>query len=311
METTYNVKKTTAQSYGYIIIAVFLWATIEIVMQIIKDDTSAIIINFFRFSIGGVTLLGYSLSIHNVGSLKTFLIRFPKYYLPAAFFGLTFGMLLFSIGTLKTEAFMAATIISSNPIIISFFMILFQGEKRNPGKIGGILLGFLGILIIITEFQFAAFLDSEYFVGNLLVFLGTVLWSLDLIIGKVLFNKSKTHPEAFQASSLDFNTTTFLITALLMVPFLFLPGEWTRLASQSLTTWGALIYLGIFPTGLAYLFFFKGIHQMEVSRGANLFYLKPIFVVILSALILQAQPSIFFFLGLGVEIIALFLISKY
>lgn len=280
-------------------------------MQIIKDDTSGIIINFFRFFIGGITLFVYSFSIHKTRSLKTFFVRYPKYYLPAAFFGLTLGMLLFSIGTLKTEAFMAATIISSNPIIISFFMIVFQGEKRNPGKIGGIILGFVGIVIIITELQFAAFLDSEYLVGNMLVFLGTILWSLDLIIGKILFNKSKTNPEEFQASSLDFNTVTFFITTLFMIPFLFLPGEWTILTSQSLSTWGALLYLGIFPTGVSYLLFFKGIQRMEVSRGANLFYLKPIFAVILAALILQGQPSIFFFLGLGVEIIALFLISKY
>ena len=304
------MKKETTKSYGYILIAVFLWATIEIVMQIIKDDTSGIIINFFRFFIGGVTLLVYSFSVGKVRSLKLFLVRFPKFYLPASLFGLTFGMLLFSIGTLKTEAFMAATIISSNPIIISFFMILFQGEKRNLSKIGGIFLGFLGIVIIITEFQFADFLDSEYFVGNLLVFLGTILWSLDLIIGKVLFNKSKTNPEEVQVSSLDFNTVTFLITALMMIPFLFLPGEGEKLTSQSLSTWAALIYLGIFPTGVAYLFFFKGIQRMEVSRGANLFYLKPVFAVALSALILQGQPNIFFFIGLGVELLALFLISK-
>ena len=40
-------------------------------------------------------------------------------------------------------------------------MIIFQGEKRNPAKLVGIFLGFIGIVIIITEFQFAAFLDSE------------------------------------------------------------------------------------------------------------------------------------------------------
>ncbi len=296
-------------SYLYLIIAIFLWATIEIAIKSIQDNTSPILINFLRFFVGGLSLLFYNILTKKTQTLKYLIRTFPKSYLIASFFGLTIGMTLFAYGTSRTESFLAAAIISSNPLLISTYMILFKGEKRSLNKIFGIILGFLGMIMIITEFKFKDFMQTENIVGNILVLVGTALWCIDLIIGKTLLEKTKENEENGKVTSLDFNIVTFLASSILMTPFLFLPGEFNTFINQTWNTWLILLYLGILATGVSYFLFFKGISQMEASKGINIVYLKPIFATALSFIIFNTSPSLFFYIGCGIEIFALIIIS--
>ena len=295
--------------YLYLIFAIFLWATIEIAIKSIQDNTTPILINFLRFFIGGISLLIYNILSRNTHTLKNLIKSFPKSYLIASLFGLTIGMTLFAYGTSLTESFLAAAIISSNPLMISTYMILFKGEKRSLNKIFGIILGFFGMFAIITEFKFKDFLQLENLLGNILVLIGTALWCIDLIIGKNLLDKAKENEEVGEVTSLDFNIVTFLTSSIFMIPFLFLPGQFSTLLNQTWDTWLVLLYLGILATGISYFLFFKGIGKMEASKGINIVYLKPIFATILSFLIFNTSPSLYFYIGCGIEILALIIIS--
>ena len=296
-------------SYIYLIIAIFLWATIEIAIKSIQDNTTPILINFLRFFIGGISLLIYKILTRKTLTLKYLIKTFPKSYLIASFFGLTIGMTLFAYGTSMTEPFLAAAIISSNPLLISTYMILFKGEKRSFNKIFGIILGFIGMIMIITEFKFKDFLQMENLLGNILVLVGTALWCIDLIIGKILLEKTKENEENTKVTSLDFNIVTFLASSILMIPFLFFPGEFSTLLNHNLDTWLIMLYLGVLATGVSYFLFFKGISKMEASKGINLVYLKPIFATILSFIIFSTSPSLYFYIGCGIEILALIIVS--
>ncbi|MHA1519107.1 MAG: DMT family transporter [Promethearchaeota archaeon] len=308
----------------YLIGAVFLFATIEIGIKSIQGETTSLLTNFFRFFIGGISLLLYAIWKRRIPSLIHFIRKYPKYYLPAALIGLVGGMLLFTYGTSLTDASLSAAIISSNPIMISTYMILFQGEKRTTTKIIGNFLGFFGVVLIITELDFSEFASGGNLLGNLIVFLGTILWVVNLIIGKIVMKKSRvlaqetvykaengesTNLPQHTVSSLDYNIVTFMVASLFMVPFLFTADHFSVIFSHTFETWMILLYLGVITTGFAYLLFFKGLETMEASKSSNMFYLKPIFSVILAFLFLNEIPGIFFYIGGGIEIIALLLIS--
>ena len=145
-------------SYLYLFIAIFLWGTIEIAIKLIQDNTMPILINFLRFFIGGISLLIYKILTRKTQTLKYLIKTFPKSCLIASFFDLTICMALVAYETSITEPFLAATIISSNPLLISTYMILFKGEGHSLKKIFGIILGFIGMIMIITDFKFKDFL---------------------------------------------------------------------------------------------------------------------------------------------------------
>ena len=303
-------------AYFEITFAVFIWATIELVMHLFQEPTSGLIILFFRFMFGGIFLLAIVIFTKRHRNLMLLIKRYPSYYIPAALIGLTLGMWLFSEGTLRTQPAIAATIISTNPIFISLYMMFFQGEKKSWAKILGIFLGFMGIILILTEGHFTLFFENEYLIGNLMVLAGTVFWVINLIIGKLLLSKiipssqnEMELEEKLNISSLEFNTVTFLITGFILIPLILRPAQLNLIISYNFDTWIKLFYLGIFPTGIAYFFYFRGIKSLPASKGANLFYLKPIFSTILAYIILDYIPSNIFYIGIGIEIIALLLIT--
>lgn len=327
-----NKKKIGA--YLSLLGAVFLFASIEISMKLIQGNTSPLLMNFFRFAIGGITLGIYAILSKKTQSIQKLIHSYPKYYIPASLIGLFGGMFLFTYGTTLTTAPLSAVIISSNPLMISTYMILFQGEKRTTSKIAGIILGFIGMVIIITEFNFSQFLNSDLLLGNVLVLLGTLLWVVDLIIGKILMKKSREDPAISDVqptsdlqstsevqsptevqkqtpiSSLDYNVVTFLVASLAMLPFLFTLDQLEIILHHSWETWAGLLYLGIFTTGFGYLLFFKGLEGLEASQGSNIFYFKPIFTIGLSFILFSSLPAFSFYIGFAIEIIAIILISK-
>ena len=326
-------EKNNAKGYLFLFFGIFLWSTIEITLTLVKNEnTTPIIINTFRMLIGGLTLLFFIVVSGRLNQFKAFLKTYPKYYVPAAIIGLVLGQIIYINGTQLTEPQLAATIFSSNPIIISLYMMLFRGEERTSQKIVGIIIGFFGVLLIITELKFGALLQEGYLLGNVLVFVGMSLWTVDVILGKLLFNKDQerlakiekkiqnnsetknknqqVQMHKYQFDSLDFNAITFLLAGIFMLPFLGVKGEIQTLQKTTSAGWWGIVWLGVFTGGLGYLLFFKGLQNIEASKGINAFYFKPIFATILSFLIFQNVPSGIFYVGLVIEIGALVLVSR-
>lgn len=243
-------------------------------------------------------------------SLIAFLKKFPGYSLIAGLVGLTLGLNIYFWGISLTNAAYAATIFSSNPIFVSLISIIFLKESKTKKKFIGIFLGFFGVLLIVTELNFKDLFNQEYLLGNLLSFLGMILWIVDIILGKVVLNKSKSLNIADGKESQNFNAITMIISGITLLPVIFFTDGFQNIHQYSLNTWFLLIYLGIFTAGLGYLFFFKGLNLTEASTGINAFYFKPFIATILSYFIFDYIPSIFLIIGLIIELSAIILVSS-
>jgi drug/metabolite transporter (DMT)-like permease len=299
--------------FFYLFIGIFTWATVELTVKLIQANVSATTINFYRVFFGGIVLIIYTFATKQTASFVYFAKNYPKAYLPATFFGLAFGLLLFFYGVTLTQANISATIFSANPIVISAIMMGFKGEKRTWNKILGILIGFIGVIIIVTEFNLRALISPENILGNILVLIGMFMWCIHVIIGKVLLSQApKTDKDGNPTpplTSMIYNSVTFLWGVLMMIPFLFFTGDWENLFSHSPLTWIGLIYLGAVTGGLGYVAFFRGLQMMDASKGITMFYLKPVIATILAFFLLNEIPKISLYIGIGIEILALFLVA--
>jgi drug/metabolite transporter (DMT)-like permease len=61
--------------------------------------------------------------------------------------------------------------------------------------------------------------------------------------------------------------------------------------------WRSLIYVVIFPSTLAYLFFNRGIALIGSNRAAPFFHLVPVFGSAMAILLLGEQPRLFHLVG--------------
>jgi drug/metabolite transporter (DMT)-like permease len=69
---------------------------------------------------------------------------------------------------------------------------------------------------------------------------------------------------------------------LIILPLNILKGEWNKLFHISLSTWMGIFFLGIFCSGLAYLFWYSALEKIDSSIVGMYLYLEP-FVTLIGA----------------------------
>jgi len=295
--------------YLYMFLGIFFFATIEITAKIITSF-SKLQQHFLRIILG---VLIISIMIYYrrdyIHPLK-YLLDHWKLIIGAAVIWITIASPVYFFALNLTKASTAALLLASNPIIVSIGSMLVLGESKTKIKFIAVIIGFLGALIIITEFQFGSF-EIEEIIGNLLAFFAVFGYSFYTLISIYLTKKaisseknSGTSLEKFDLA-LEFNFWGFLFGVIFLIPFFLFD---LIIINPILDISGLdvilLLYLGIMTTGVAYILYTLGINKVEPSRGVLLFYSKPIIAMSLAWLFLQESLTIYFIIGFCLIFIA-------
>lgn len=180
---------------------------------------------------------------------------------------------LITISTQYTTAGFASILNSLTPIFSALVAWLWLREYLTPAAIIGIVLSFLGVMVMVF--------DRETIASNLLVL--PVLAGL----GATLFygltgNYSRRYirevPTLVIAAGCQFFSALFLMpVALLLWPDAPIPPQ----------SWAYAFILGIFCTGLAFILYFHLLSQVGVARTVIVTYLVPVFAMLFGVLFLD------------------------
>jgi drug/metabolite transporter (DMT)-like permease len=187
-----------------------------------------------------------------------------------------------SIAIYNTVLYLAAnsttavniTLMSSTlPLITLLISWLMLNQRPKSWQVFGIAASLLGIVIIISNGDFSRLLSLKINMGDLLIIGAAFCWSLYSVILKKY--PIPIHPVALLAITifigLPFVSILFAIELYMLPPF-------------SIDTSGSLIiiYVAIFPSILAYLFWGYGIKQLGPNVAALSCYLMPLFTALLA-----------------------------
>ena len=181
---------------------------------------------------------------------------------------------LIAYGVQKVQSNLAAILMASTPLSAAVLAHFFtKKEKINFTKIIGVLVGFFGIVFLFSD---NILINNENFFYALMILFGSTFY----VIGGLLTLKiSKKKNENVTASILIWGALViFPITMIIEQPWNFTP---------SLDSTISLIYLGIFPTGIAWLLRFQILKKNGLVFQAQVAYLIPIFGVILGYIFLN------------------------
>jgi len=148
--------------------------------------------------------------------------------------------------------------------------ILPQGEKLNLRKLTGIIIGFLGILVLFQA-DLSNIVNKEYFFGILMVFLAAFAWA-----GGTLFSKYK-----FQRSNSMMNVSLqMLIGGLVQSVLGISSGE---LGELTFTTQGlyAMLYLIIFGSIVGFVAYSYALSKLSPSKFSMYGFINPVIAVFL------------------------------
>ena len=184
----------------------------------------------------------------------------------ASVFGVFINMLLFLKGLEFTTPIHASTIMTITPIVILILSVFMLKERITSLKILGVIIGFIGALILTLYGQSARAADN-ILLGNLMIFLNAVSYSVYVILIKKL--TAKYHP-------FTFIKWLFLFGLILVTPFGF--SEVQEIQWQSFTPYVtfSVIFVVVGATFGTYLLNPLAISRLKASTVGIFIYLQPV-----------------------------------
>jgi drug/metabolite transporter (DMT)-like permease len=191
-----------------------------------------------------------------------------------ALIGVSAHTLLQAYGLLYTTAINTGWLIAIMPICIAIAARFYLGEPITLRKIGGIILGFFGVSLIISKgmFSLSLFRLGSTF-GDFLILISALTWTAFTVGGRGFLSRF---------SPLAAITPIIILGSFITFPFTLLKWEWNHLFQLSLAAWMSILFLGIFCSGLAYLFWYAALEKKDSSIVGIYLYLEP-FVTLIGA----------------------------
>src|SRR6266850_1737428 len=186
-----------------------------------------------------------------------------------------------------TQALNALLIQSSGPLFVALWSLTLFGVRLTWAQLAGITISLLGVLTIILRGDISALSSIQFNKGDVM-FAGALL-AFGLYSALML-----RRPKMNQLSLISFTTGC---GALLLLPFSIWELSTGFTLKLDALTVATLIYVVIFPSTLAYLFFNRGIALIGPNRAAPFFHLVPVFGSAMAILLLGEQPRLFHLIG--------------
>lgn len=182
-------------------------------------------------------------------------------------------------GLTYTTPISSSIFISMQPVWVFLICVVFLKEKISMMKVGGILLGLGGALLIILT-QKASDVASDPFLGNMYCLGSSLLYAVFLVLEKRFLKNI----DMFTA-----NKWTFLggsVSALVMICFTGWDAAVLHCGLFS-TPMLALLFILVFPTSVSYLLLAVGLRNLSATVVALYGYLILIIAAVVSYILGQ------------------------
>ncbi len=263
-----------------LIVTVFLWGTSFVFIKLGIEEVPPLTLALLRFAIATPFLLILARLYSGLGGL----LKGWKDLLVLGFLGITAYHAFQNIGMTMTSASESSIIIASNPIFIAMCGRRFLKERLTPLGLVGIVLAFSGVSLVVLRAGLS--LNYSSLLGNLLCLGSVFSWTTYSIYGKIKLQENNAY-EITAFSSL-FGTILLLPLAILSEPF-SLP--------SAIMPWISLFVLGLFCSGVAYLFWYKALEDLPASEAGSYLFLIPVIASVLAYFVLGERLDSLFFFG--------------
>ena len=280
--------------YFILVLLSLIWASAFFNIKIATYSYGPITIAFLRIFFGMIPVL--LLCFYKKIKIEVF-SKDWKWFAAIGIINLVIPFFLIAYGVQKVQSNLAAILMSTTPISATILAHLFiDKEKINLVKILGIILGFLGIVYLFSE---NLLINDENLFSALMILVGSTFY----VIGGILTLKiSHKKNENVTASILIWGT-------IFVCPIsLIIEQPWNL--NPSLESTLSLIYLGVFPTGIAWLLRFMILKRNGLVFQSQVAYLIPIFGVILGYLFLNELVTSKILISLFIVIIGIYFVKK-
>ncbi|MDS4026693.1 MAG: DMT family transporter [Candidatus Contendobacter sp.] len=198
------------------------------------------------------------------------------------------------IGLQSTTATNALIMLSVTPVLIVALSFLLLRQAVTGWQALGILISLGGVLVIVSRGDVGALLARQFNSGDLWVLAAVISWALYSVC--LRWRPAELKP-------LNFQTMTMLIGITILTPLYGWDLAWGHIMAVNAATVGSILYLALFPSILAYVFWNRAVAELGANRAGQFLHLMPVFGAILSQIFLGER--LYGFHAAGIALIAL------
>ncbi|MDA9268687.1 DMT family transporter [Gammaproteobacteria bacterium] len=253
-----------------------VWGSAFMFIKISADDFGPILLVNLRLLLAGALFLPFLLQ-------KKYLAYFKSHFsgiLILGIFSNAFPFTMFSYASLGATSNMLGILNGTTAFMTMVVAYFWLKESITPKQIFGIILGFLGILVLVNPANGSATLGASGFA----------------LVGALSYSFSGVYIQKYQLNANKFVLIgwAMLFGGLFLTPLSFfnLPDE-----MPDNNAIAALLWLGIVSTGIAYLGYIRLIEQIGAVRTSTVTYLLPVFSIIWGSIFLQEKITWIIFGG--------------
>jgi drug/metabolite transporter (DMT)-like permease len=219
----------------------------------------------------------------------------------SAFFGIVMYFILENRGLEHTTASNASLIVSALPIFTLLGEALLYHKKVGRRMMMYLIISILGVYLVVS-INGRLDLSSSQLFGNLQVLGAMACW-----VAYTLLNKGT----AERSSSLNIIFYQSLAAVFLCIPFAVQEKErWISPLELSSATWLNVIFLGMFCSGWAYVFYIRALGRLGPTISAAFLNLIPVVTAVCGYLLLQERLTWVQVLGMTLIMLALYKLNN-
>ena len=288
------MRETKSLDYFLLTLLALIWASAFFNIKIATYSYGPLTIAFLRIFFGTIPVI----LLCFIKKIKIEAFSKDWYWFASiGIINLVIPFFLIAYGVQKVQSNLAAILMASTPLTAATLAHFFtKNEKINLLKSIGVLVGFSGIIFLFSD---NILINENNIFSAFLILFGSCFYVVGGLLTLKISNKKN---ENVTASILIWGT-------LVLLPItLFFEQPWNLAPRLDSTL--ALIYLGIFATGIAWLLRFYILKHNGLVFQAQVAYLIPIFGVILGYLILSEAITSKVIISLIAVIIGIYIVKK-
>lgn len=291
------MKKDCRTAYIALGLVSILWGTTYIASKIGAQHMPGLFLAGIRQFASGVIMVGYFLArgykLPDLQSLKA--ISIQGIFLLC----IANGMLTWSLEFISGG--LAAIIAALVPLMITIFSIwLLKHAKFTKWMVAGLLIGFLGVVVIFYDYlnQLA---NRSFLFGVVLALLATVSWAF----GSVYNSQKKLKVDVLFNVGLQ-----MLIAGFVTLVICLISGKYVNPATAGLSTLYALSYLIVFGSLIAYSAYVFAITKLPPAQVSVYAYINPIVAVLLGWMMLNEKMNLNMILGTLITLLGVYVVNR-
>ena len=277
-------KEDPRWAYVFVNLSCLMWASNFVLGRTLREEIGPLMLTASRFVVASLfyaVILGRSAVKERV---------LPRDWALLAAMALT-GVLGFPVllyrGLQLTTATDAVLINATGPLMTAVLAAVLLKERLFPRHVLGGLISFFGVALIVSGVSFEKLRQWHLNVGDSYIILAVVLWGLYSVISRT----------ATRSRSV-FSVTT--ISTWMAIPLFFGGAAVGWQPGPTHWSWHlllAVVYIGIFPSGVAFLSWNEGVRRVGPNRAMVFYNTLPVYGSILGVILLGESLGAEHFIG--------------